>query len=196
MPNHRSSEQLVTKFKVTAQVPRVFVLLLFIFFGAVLSGCAAEKNHPDIHQFMKEARNQKGSRVEPLPVAKPYVAFAYSALALRSPFDKPILFVSKELGGKLSSVKPDVNRQKEELEGFNFAALALVGGLSKDGVSWALINDSKKRIHRIREGNYIGKNHGRVVSITSTKVEVIEIVPSGKDTWLERPRTLTLREKE
>jgi len=175
---------------------RTSIAFLFVLLIMLISGCTAEKNHPDIERFMGDARNQKGSRIEPLPIAKPYVTFSYGSLALRSPFDRPILFVSKISGSKLSAVKPDEDRIKEELENFNFSALTLVGGLRQNGVSWALINDGDKRIHRIREGNYIGKNHGRVVSITASKVETIEIVPNGKGVWLERPRTLALREKE
>lgn len=175
---------------------RIKVSSFFIFYCVLMTGCSVQTEHPDLHKFMSEARNQKGSRIPALPIAKPYVTFTYNALAMRSPFEAPILFVSEMDTAKKSSVKPDENRPKELLESFNFAALTMVGGLRKDGTTWSLIDDGEKRIHRVRIGNYVGKNHGRVVDIGSTKLELIEIVPDGKGGWLERPRTLALREKE
>src|SRR5690606_33687814 len=42
-------------------------------------------------------------------------------------------------------------------------------------------------------GNYVGKNHGRIVELTENYVSAIEIVANGPDEWLERPRKLQLR---
>ena len=55
--------------------------------------------------------------------------------------------------------------------------------------------DGEGGVHRVRVGNYLGKNHGKIVSATETSVEVIEIVPSGVGGWLERPRTIKLTEQ-
>jgi type IV pilus assembly protein PilP len=44
-------------------------------------------------------------------------------------------------------------------------------------------------------GDYLGRNHGKVVGIDESKVDVIEIVPDGEGGWLERPRSLALRER-
>ena len=35
---------------------------------------------------------------------------------------------------------------------------------------------------------------GRIVAISATQVEVVEIVPDGQGAWLERPRTIPLKE--
>jgi type IV pilus assembly protein PilP len=48
----------------------------------------------------------------------------------------------------------------------------------------------------VKVGNYLGKNHGRIKMIDESRVEVVEIVPDGKGNWVERPRTLALREKD
>jgi type IV pilus assembly protein PilP len=50
-------------------------------------------------------------------------------------------------------------------------------------------------VHRVKVGDYLGRNHGRVVGIDEAKVDVIEIVPDGEGGWLERPRSLALRER-
>ncbi|MDX5297860.1 MAG: pilus assembly protein PilP, partial [Gammaproteobacteria bacterium] len=47
-------------------------------------------------------------------------------------------------------------------------------------------------IHRVRPGNFMGKNFGRIVGINDSLIELIEIVPSGHGGWVERPRTLSI----
>lgn len=162
----------------------------------ILTGCTGGDEHRDLYQYMEKIRQRPKGEIEPLPVFRAYQNFNYSAVAMRSPFEAPVILgPNQELAGK-STVKPDENRRKEYLEGFNFSSLALVGSLSKDGQRWSLINDGEGGIHRVQVGNYLGKNHGRIVNMTPAKVDIIEIVPDGKGGWLERPRSLALKEKE
>ena len=158
----------------------------------VLAGCASDREHRDLHEFMAQARKQPGGEIEPLPTATPYKTVSYRALTLRSPFEEPVLLVAEREAAGKSTVKPNENRQRELLESVNFAALSMVGSLSRDGQIWSLLNDGQGGIHRVRIGNYIGKNHGRIVAISREKVDLIEIVPDGKGGWIERPRSLTL----
>ncbi len=72
----------------------------------------------------------------------------------------------------------------------------MVGTLQRDGKTWALVDDGQGRIHRVTIGDYMGKNHGEIVSITETQVDIVEVVPDGKGGWVERPRTLALKENE
>ena len=37
----------------------------------------------------------------------------------------------------------------------------------------------------------MGRNHGRVISISETQIDLIEIVPSGAGGWIERPQTIS-----
>jgi type IV pilus assembly protein PilP len=50
-------------------------------------------------------------------------------------------------------------------------------------------------VHRVKVGDYLGRNHGRILVIDESKVDVIEIVPDGEGGWLERPRSLSLKER-
>ena len=50
-------------------------------------------------------------------------------------------------------------------------------------------------MHRVRIGNYLGKNHGRIVAAAETEISVVEIVPNGVGGWIERPRTIKLTEQ-
>ncbi len=141
---------------------------------------------------MEQTRARPAGEIEPLPVFASYTHFSYSAMALRSPFETPFIADELAAGARLASA-PDESRRRELLESFNFSALSLRGSLrGADGVRWALINDGSGGIHRVSVGNYLGRNHGRIVAVSEDKVEVVETVPDGRGGWLERPRTLSL----
>ena len=50
-------------------------------------------------------------------------------------------------------------------------------------------------VHRVKVGDYLGRNNGRIVSINDSAVDVVEIVPDGEGAWLERPRSISLKER-
>ena len=49
--------------------------------------------------------------------------------------------------------------------------------------------------HGLATAYYLGKNHGRIVATTETKIAITEIVPNGVGGWIERPRTIKLTEQ-
>jgi type IV pilus assembly protein PilP len=95
-----------------------------------------------------------------------------------------------------STVEPDLDRPKEVLENFGLTELQMVGTLTSTGGNlFALIEDADGGIHRVRTGNYMGSNYGRIIGISETRVELLEIVPNGQGGWVERPRSLSLEEQ-
>ena len=145
---------------------------------------------------MAEVKNRPKGRIEPPPEFKVYKAFSYSAAALRSPFERPVEVELAAVPQKRSNVKPDFNRPKEVLEQYGIDSLSMVGTLMRPGGSlYALVQDPDSGLHRVKEGNYVGRNFGKVTTITPNKLDVIEIVSDGQDGWVERPRTLVLREE-
>ena len=68
----------------------------------------------------------------------------------------------------------------------------MVGTLSDDNGFWALLA-AEGSVYRVQVGDYVGRNHGRIIGITETEIQVIEIVKSGSERWVERPRTLNLK---
>jgi type IV pilus assembly protein PilP len=94
---------------------------------------------------------------------------------------------------RASRCKPDNNRPKEYLERFTLDSLVMVGSLERSGQDWTLIKDPDGGIHRVQVGNFLGRDHGKIVEMGDTFVAVIEIVPDGtEDGWVERPRTIEL----
>ena len=67
----------------------------------------------------------------------------------------------------------------------------MVGRLERGGVLWALLRDPAGGIHRVKQGNYIGQDHGRVAEIGSSYIAVVEIVTGTPDGWVEGPRQLS-----
>lgn len=159
---------------------------------ALLAGCAG-RDFSDLDQFMAEKRARPGGIIAPIPTFKAYEAFAYSATRLRSPFDRPIEVREITQLQAIAAIKPDENRAKEFLEQYTFDSLAMVGTLERSGDNWALIKDPEGGIHRVQVGNYLGRNHGKIVEMTDTYLAVVEIVSDGTtDGWVERPRTIEL----
>ena len=58
----------------------------------------------------------------------------------------------------------------------------------------ALVLDETGLVSRVTVGNYLGRNHGRIVDISETQIDLIEIVPTGDGFWIERPQTVQLRQ--
>lgn len=158
----------------------------------VLVGCSGER-FDDLDQFMEEKRTRPGGILTPIPTFQTYEAFAYSATARRSPFDRPVEARSVDRAQAVSAVQPDPARPKEFLEQYTFDSLAMVGTLERGGTQWTLIRDPEGGVHRVKLGDFLGRSHGRVTEMTSTYVAVVEIVTDGsQDGWVERPRIIEL----
>jgi type IV pilus assembly protein PilP len=161
--------------------------------GAVLGGCGGGDMN-DLHAFMEAERAKPAGQIEPLPSFKPYEAFTYGASNLRSPFQPPVRVDVAQRQRGSQDVRPDEDRPRQFLEGFNIENFSMVGILSNREGMQALIHGAGS-VHRVRVGDYLGRNHGRIVSIEEGRVDVVEIVPDGEGGWLERPRTLSLPER-
>ncbi|KWR85019.1 MULTISPECIES: type 4a pilus biogenesis lipoprotein PilP [Pseudomonas] len=159
-----------------------------------LNGCGSGSDFADLQAYMDEVRARPKGSIEPLPKFQPYEAFTYNASSLRSPFQPPVKIdlAIKQKGSKV--VKPDETRVKQFLEGFNIETFEMVGTLSNQEGTFALVRGAGG-VHRVKVGDYLGRNDGKIVSISEGKIDVVEIVPDGEGGWLERPRSLTLKER-
>ncbi len=165
--------------------------LLFGFMaGLVLVGCDSKIDA--VNQKMAEIRNEPALPIEPAPVFSPVPLFNYSAHQLKSPFMPSSLAAElKIMAGK--RVYPNFNRQAQPLESYALESLNMKGSMrGKTNETIALIQTPDRQIERVQVGNYLGMNQGRVVKISPTQIDLVEIVPDGRDGYVERPRTLVL----
>jgi type IV pilus assembly protein PilP len=172
----------------------ILLLVKFFMLALFLSACSSSSDQQDLRDFMAEAKRRPQGQIDPLPPFQPYQPFAYSAMTLRSPFERPTPIEKETKGGR--TVEPDLTREKEYLEGFNIVSLNMVGTLSKAGKMWALIDDGQGKVTPVTIGNYMGKNFGKIISTEKTQLEVMEIIADGSNGWVERPRIIKLVAKE
>ena len=168
--------------------------LVALLIGLVLiTGCSSNDTS-DIDKFMADNRDKPSGVIEPIPIFKPYKAFRYNAATKRSPFEVPVNVREIAYLSLSSDVNPDPKRVKEQLEFFNIEGISMVGTIEREGTLWALVDDGSGAVHQVLAGNFLGKNHGRIVSIYPDSISIIEIIGNGKDSWIERPRTLNLKD--
>ncbi|WP_085725435.1 pilus assembly protein PilP [Pseudomonas sp. R37(2017)] len=160
---------------------------------SALSGCGAGEDYDDLDAYMSEMRLRGPGRIEPMPVFRSYPAFTYDAANLRSPFSPQISTDPAARRKGSHDVRPDPDRVRQYLEGFNIEQFEMVGTLSNATGSYALLRGAGG-VHRLKVGDFLGRNDGRIVAISSTQVDVVEIVPDGQGAWLERSRTIPLKE--
>jgi type IV pilus assembly protein PilP len=153
-----------------------------------LSGCSNSMD--ELRQQVADIKSRPGEAIDPLPEIKPYEAFAYTAGNMRSPF-VPTPPARSDLA---AGVRPDVKRPREFLEQFPLDTLRMVGTLALQGRNYGLVQGKDGLVHRVLNGSFMGQNDGRIVSISPTKISIIEIVPDGLGGYIERPAALALTE--
>lgn len=155
----------------------------------MLAGCG-EHRMDDLKRFIDNAHKDRKPRVDPLPRVKPHETFAYTASQLTDPFFKGNLERSQPSHSKGNA--PDLHRRKEPLEQYPLDSLRMVGTLSRGPTSWAVIRAPDGTIHRAQQGNYMGQNFGQIMEVTTNKVFLVELVPGGNESWVERETNIAI----
>jgi type IV pilus assembly protein PilP len=156
-------------------------------------GCA-NPNLDDLRRFVAAKKAETPGRIDPIPEIKQIETFLYEDLGRRDPFMPTEQQVSQELSLVENGIEPDWNRRKEELEAYTLDSLRMVGILEQFGVTWGLVKTKEGTIHRVKENNYLGQNHGRIMHISEDKIEMTEIVQDGSGGYIERQAALSLTE--
>ncbi|MBY0264902.1 MAG: pilus assembly protein PilP [Burkholderiales bacterium] len=167
-------------------------LIIALLGVTTLAGCSSEE-HSDLRQFVRESDKLPGGRIPPLPEVKPYEPFAYNAYELTDPF-RP-----RKIEPPKSTVKgglqPDFNRAREALEAFPLENLKMVGTLQQKGQTFALVKSPDSALFRVKAGNYMGQNFGRITAISETDIKLKEIVQDSGGNWEEKEQALMLQEQ-
>lgn len=181
----------------TASARRLWPLLVAVAIG----GCVSN-DMSDLEQLVKEMLARPGGRIDPLPEIKPYEAYAYKSAAAgaRDPFQP--FYVQREEdvadvkdAGLTKELEQEIkNRNREELEQFELDSLRMVGTIQDPDDNWGIIQGPDGVVHRVKVGNYIGRNIGKIVNIFEDKIELREIVQNTQGRWEERPAAIALIE--
>jgi type IV pilus assembly protein PilP len=160
---------------------------------SLLASCQ-KPAHDDVYAFIESNKERPPGKIKSLKRYPPYKPYTYRAQQLRSPFTPPYVIEKKVLVAS-SNVKPDLDRQKQRLETFEFSSLSMVGTVKQGEILWGLIRDPEGSIERVRMGYYLGKNNGKITNVTNQSIDVVEIVPNGSEGWLERPNVISIKEQ-
>ena len=156
----------------------------------LVAGCSSEID--ELKTFVRDSDKGIPRRVEPLPAVKPFEPFAYEGFDLPDPF-KPRKLQDKR-DGSASGLAPDLNRRKEPLEAFPLEQLKMVGTLSQNKETYALVR-ADKTLYRVKKGNYMGQNFGLITDVTESEIKLKEIVQDSAGDWAERQSILPLLEE-
>src|SRR4051794_28586360 len=185
LPVHNQTSVSSIGHTVMMQIYRQIALVTVL---ATLAGCSADID--ELQQKVAEIKARPGERIEPLPQVKPYETYAYNAGNQRSPF-VPSAPARNDVA---NAIRPDQKRPREFLEQFPIDSMKMVGTLALQGKNFGLVQGKDGLVHRVAPGSYMGQNDGRVLSVTSTKIGILEIVPDGLGGYIERPAALALTE--
>ena len=160
----------------------------------LLAACVGA-DHSDLKAYVNNVMARQKPKIEPIPEFKPYPIYVYQGGELRDPFEESA-FVQQQAEVAIagSGIRPPERDTKEPLEDYPLDTLRMVGTLEQATTMWALIKDAEGSIHRVKTGNYMGKNYGKILSINEHQVDILEIVPNGQGAYMERPATIALSE--
>jgi type IV pilus assembly protein PilP len=164
-------------------------------FMALLAGCGND-DFTDLNRYISEVKAKPKEPVKPLPEIKVVEPFIFKPESLRDPF-KPLEQPEQANNNEVSTgsgIKPDTTRRKEELESFPLDGLRMVGTVTVKSSLWGLVKASEGTIYRVKVGNYMGKNYGKIIRIVGDKIELMEIVPDKPGSWREQPASIALTE--
>jgi type IV pilus assembly protein PilP len=175
-------------------LPSSLAVVSYIVFFTLLAGCS--NDFSDLNQYIAAVKTRPKEPIKPLPEIKVIEPFIFKPEGLRDPF-KPLDQPEQTDGAdvsKGSGIRPDTSRRKEELEAFPLDGLKMVGTVNMQSSLWGLVKASDGTIYRVQVGNYMGKNHGKIIRILNDKIELMEIVPDKPGTWREQQTSLALAE--
>jgi type IV pilus assembly protein PilP len=162
--------------------------LLLLVLSCVLAACTGGTK--EVEAWVQEVKARPAPPLDPLPIMKQFETFEYSGVGLRDPFSIPE--PDRNSGGGL---RPDADRRKEVLEAYPLDSLNLVGSIGSGPGLVALVLAPDKVTYRVRPGNYVGQNDGKVTAVSEDHIEIVELVPDGAGGWLERQAKMALEDK-
>lgn len=162
--------------------------------AAVLAGCDNVPNTDELHDYLRAVQARPGRMLEPLPRMWVAPVFTYDAMALRSPFQALPEFESGRWQVSLLTEGPDEYRVRTPLEAVDLEQFEMLGTLSNGAEQNALLR-AGGRVHRLKTGDALGRNNGQVALVTTTHVEVFEVISDGRGGWLQRSSIIPLKQQ-
>ena len=159
-----------------------------------LAGCDNTQGNRELQTWFQTVRSLPVDAIAPVPKIAPRPPFVYQAQTLRNPFMAAGEGAPGSWQASLAGDGLDENRPRQFLESFDLEQFEMVGTLSSALQINALLR-AKGVVHRLKIGDYLGRNNGQIASINNARVEVFEVISDGRGGWLERSLTIPLNQQ-
>jgi type IV pilus assembly protein PilP len=161
--------------------------------GAALLGACGGEEQSELRQELAAMTKDLRGKVDPLPQVKTFEPVPYKGEGLVDPFvPSRIVVAQASTGGGGGGLQPDLNRPKEPLESFPMESIQMVGTLSQNQETYALVK-AGANLFRVKKGNYMGQNFGVIVGIDESQISVKEVVQDSGGDWVERSTSLQMQ---
>ena len=166
-----------------------FVLIGLLFASIVLSGCE-DADLEGLQARLNTLRNNPKGQIASLPEMPRYTTASYDQQQRRSPFVAEQ--AAAAAGPSEASPLPDADRPRQPLEAFELDNLSLVGTMIVGKTPSALVAAPDGRVHRLFEGDYLGRDYGRIISVEPRGLTLVETVRGPGGEWTERRQRLEM----
>lgn len=161
----------------------------------VLAGCGGDEPE-DVRQWMAEQTKDMKGKVPDLPQIKPLPPIVYEPGDAVQPFAGEKLFAGESPAGP--NARPGmsmVNADAYPLARVPLESIRLIGTMTIGKQVVAVVQSERDSPRKIRVGDYLGQNNGRVVAIKANKEDDGEVVIKekvlDKGVWVEREARIT-----
>lgn len=166
----------------------------------LLTACS-NSSMSDLEDYVNETKSAGNPHVDPLPAIVPIANYFYEPNEFNDPF-QPMISMGLDPPPPSPSTCPprsDIGRVRSGLELMPLDALQMSGTIAmKDSQGhptlWALVESSNDpiTIYRVKVGDYMGNNYGKIINISKDQIEVLEQIPDADSCWQENLVTISL----
>lgn len=157
-----------------------------IIFSSLLVSCGRSGNFNDLNTFLKNldqaSPDSKKVVLSQLTLPVPVI---YQKEGSRTPFDE---------GTQKQGVAKS-NNVNEPLRNYQLNLLRFVGTVTKNGQTRGFVMVPDNKVYEVKKGDTIGDHNGKIINITSSKLEVVEQTGEEGQPSTERLVTLQLKDE-
>lgn len=168
-----------------------------------ISACS-NRDVADLESYVAKINSRENPHVDAIPIVKQIPPYFYEVQHKRDPF-APILDAKNPIGEKLifgtganKKTKDcpdpkDPSRIRVGLELMPLDALRMVGSLKINNILWGLVvSKTEGTVYRVKAGDYIGENYGKIVSISDEEINILEKISDEEGCWEEKLAAIRL----
>lgn len=160
--------------------------------GLLTSACTYDS--ADLRDYVGEVKSRPGGKLDKIPYPSPPEPIP-EVSQKANPFKS---FLADELANIAKPLDPEdlpwPPRNDEELERYALDSLRMVGTLVQQSQQWGLVRGPDGVIYRVKAGNFMGKNYGKILEVSERRIHLLEKVSDGRGQWAERDAELSLSE--